>query len=100
MNELVQIGTLQPEARVGQDAGVDLVPLLAADSVQAEHLATAPLPAQIESRVADHAQQPGLERAAAFKARQMGQGLEKAVLHGIQSIRLVVEQAVRDAVSQ
>jgi 23S rRNA (guanosine2251-2'-O)-methyltransferase len=52
--------------------------------IEADGLAAAALPPQIEGRVADHAQQPGLERAASLESVQMGQRLDEAFLDGVE----------------
>ena len=59
-----------------------------------ERLAPPTLPAQIERGVADHAQHPGLEGAAALEIRQIDQGLDERLLHRIERIGLIAEQPI------
>src|SRR5262245_7531214 len=63
-------------------------------AVEAEHLAPPALPAQVERGVADHAQEPGLERGSALEAGQVEQRLDEAFLNGVEGVGLVPEQTV------
>ncbi len=62
--------------------------------IETDRLAPTALPAQIEGGVADHAQQPGLERTTSLKTVQMGQGLDEAFLNRVEGVGFVAEQAI------
>jgi hypothetical protein len=67
--------------------------------IQTDGVPAASFTAQIKSGITHHPEQPGLKRALSAEAPQMSQGLDETILHGIQRIRLLAEQSIRNLVS-
>ena len=66
--------------------------------IEAQHLASSPLPSQVEGRVVDDAEEPRLEGRAPLEAGQVGERLDEPFLDRIERVRLVAEETIRDAV--
>jgi hypothetical protein len=93
-----QVGPFQVEAGVGMDERFEILAAAGAEGVHAQHVASASLPSQVKGGIAHHAEQPGLEGAASLKTGKMGERFDKRFLHGVESVGLVAEQAVGDAI--
>src|SRR5262245_49516234 len=93
------VGAFEPPPRLIEDERLKFLALTGAKEVHAKCFAPATLPPQVQRRIADHTQEPRLERASPLKSRQVRESFHERFLDSIQGIRLVTQQAIGHSVS-